>query len=80
MSEVMNHVHKSLMVVPISQFWICVDEATTKKKLVADMYAELKSGKYEIEWIYYGVNRIPSVTTDALDHWLGENAIPSPLK
>ncbi|CUS23868.1 LAQU0S12e01838g1_1 [Lachancea quebecensis] len=80
MPEIMNHVHKSLMTAPIFQFWICVDEATTKKKLVADMYAELKSGKYEIEWIHYGVNQIPVVTIDALDHWLEENAIATPPK
>ena len=75
MQDIMTFVDQNVESFPPQVYWICVDEATTKKKMVADFYIEVNGGKYSKEWVYLGVTKISNASPESLENWLEENAV-----
>lgn len=56
-------------------FWLCVDESTTRRKMLADYYCEAYPVKYDKTWVFNAVYQPAVRDIDTLDNWLAENAV-----
>ena len=58
------------------EFYLCVDDSITKKKLAADIYLDnMNSNGYTQSWVYKAVNSTKSSSLETLNDWLHENAL-----
>lgn len=56
-----------------NQFWFCVDQNTTKRKLlVENLFIQ---GEYKPELVYKAVNEIRDISEDRIKGWLEYNAV-----
>ncbi|KAL6942132.1 hypothetical protein ACO0QE_003298 [Hanseniaspora vineae] len=68
--------NKLLALVSTPEFYLCVDDSITKKKLTADIYLDnMNSNEYAQSWVYKAVNSTKSSSLETLDEWLHENAL-----
>ncbi|AGO12929.1 AaceriADL320Cp [[Ashbya] aceris (nom. inval.)] len=70
-TSLMNYVQQLLL---DKEYYLCVDEATTRRKLLADTFLEIYADAYASPWVYKAVGT-GAKDIASVEQWLKENAL-----